>query len=377
MTVESDLAENPDEIEALPEDDLAREAVQSVLEEMTSIYATDNETIPVTFGGRSGAPPGGNYVIVNPDLPTEMDPPVVGPNILRLLDDLLAHEVAHVNWTDLKAKQAFADCYPGWGDVPGHVQNILEDEYVDAKRQQQWYGMRSKLAYYVWLHMNTERRAPPVPTVEERRGRTNALMTAMFQTALAGYVKGDPEEIPDEILEFCSYADPLIKWIRGEDDRDERFKICHAMMQLLLRYAPDPDEFDPDEMADHRRDMHAGEGASESDTASAPDADEPEVDMPPDVEEAVEEMLSDLAADDNFPTGDDPTTDSDDAGSESADDAAGDGDESDAAGDSDDGESAASDDADGTDSTGDDEGRIRDISALVEEHGAANLTVVN
>lgn len=269
---------------------------EEVLGEMTPIYHEDAEWLDIIRANISHAKPGGEEIGVQPDLPMEMDPEVTGPDILRLLDDLTAHEVEHVNASDLEAKQEFVEQYPNFGKLAGHVYNIFEDEYIDMRRKRRFFGMRSKLAYYVWLHMNTESRAPPVDRVEDEEGLPNALVSGLLQVALAGYMNGDPS---DTVKDAMARMEPLLDRVRECDDADRRKVISHGAMQVLLRYIPDPEEYDGDEMDDRKR--ATGGDPREHDDESPSDGGDPRVEMSDEMKEAVEEMLEDLMDDPDAP----------------------------------------------------------------------------
>lgn len=376
--------DDPEEVEELPDDDSAQQALQSVLEEMSSVYHVDGERIQVALKNHTSAAVSDDQVIVNKGLPDQMDPPVTGPNILRLLDDLLAHEVSHVNWSDLDSKRRFADCYPGWGKIPGFVANVLEDEYVDAKRREKWYGMREKFAYYVWLHMNTEERAPRVDEVEAEEGYTQALVSAFFQTALAGYARG-LDEASDEIAQFCAEVEPVVRRVRGEDNPRQRFMLFHAVMQVLIRYAPEPDDIDEDKLSKRRRESGAGEGGGAESISAPKTADgEPKVEMDDETEEAVEELLEELTDEEEIPSIDPATPDTvpeaeseedddESEGPESEIDDESDGGVGDDADESADGEPAEAGDGSTSDSDSDIDG-LRD---LLSDYDPRNLKVVN
>jgi hypothetical protein len=270
---------------------------EEVLGEMTPIYHEDAEWLDIIRANISHAKPGGEEIGVQPDLPMEMEPEVTGPDILRLLDDLTAHEVEHVNASDLEAKQRFMEQYPNFGKLAGHVYNIFEDEYIDMRRKRRFFGMRSKLAYYVWLHMNTEQRAPDVGEVEENEGLPNALMAGLLQVALAGYMNGDPS---DTVKDAMARMEPLLDRVRECDDVDRREVICHGAIQVLLRYIPDPDEYNGDEMDDRKR-ATGGDPREADDEAPETFDGEPEVEMDDEMKEAVEELLEDLMDDDEVP----------------------------------------------------------------------------
>ena len=101
---EDDLPDNWIETQA--------DAVQEVLEEMTTVYNLEGDAIEVQFDQHSYCDSEGNFIAINPLFWDEVAPPVEGPNILRVLDDILAHEVSHYNWSDLKSKSDFGDMYP-------------------------------------------------------------------------------------------------------------------------------------------------------------------------------------------------------------------------------------------------------------------------
>lgn len=390
------------------------EAIKDVLSEMTAVYHNDDEKMEIRNAPISHAPPSEDYIGIQFDLPNDMDPDVEGANILRLLDDLTAHEVAHLNYSPLESKQEFVECYPGWGQLPGSVCNTLEDEYIDAERQRNYHGMREKLAFYTWLHMNTDKRSPPVDETYEEEGMANALENGLLQLALSGFVKGI-EDAPDEVGAALSEIEPFIERVRTTHDPEKRELLMHATMMTLAKYLDDPDEFDPDEAKERRRDK--------ADAPDAPDADSPDIDLPDEMKDAMEEMIEEMAEemdDEELPTPDvDDMPDSGDAmgelsldpdietDSDTADDPGGSGDgesEPDAddtpdsladlfdddstAGDDTDGSGSDADDTEPTESdtagdTGDTAGdggsdgddTKRDMRAIVDEYGADSLTV--
>lgn len=399
------------------------EAIQDVLSEMTAIYHKDDEKKQVRNTDISHVNPHGDYVGVQFDLPNEMDPDVEGANILRLLDDLCAHEVAHLNYTPLESKQEFAECYPGFGQMAGGVANILEDEYIDAERQREYYGMREKLAYYVWLHMNTEERAPDVDEIYDEHGIETALMAALNQFALAGYVNGI-EDAPDEIAGAMAEVEPFIDRVREAHDPQERELLMHATMNTLAKYVPDPEEYDPDDVDDRRDGNDTPKGPPES-----PDSDKPEMELPDEMQDALEELMDDIADEIEemepdeappMPDAEEMPVNGGDMGEMAPDDAGGSGDsdedgddttagdggeesetgdgddepesladlfgdgadgdtdaDGDADGDTDDTESDTADDTGDTagDGGGDGDTKLRDVESYVDEYGADRLTV--
>ena len=272
------------------------EALKDVLGEMTSVYNAENEPIDLKFAEQSHADINGEYVAVNPRFWQEVDPPVAGPNILRVLDELNSHEVGHYNWSDLGSKKEFGEMYPGWGEIPGHVANILEDEYVDARKMREWYGLRRKRAYRVKLQLDTDRFTPDINDVLERAGKTNALVTALHQTALCGAVRG-VSDAPEYIAEFCATVEPVISRVRRQDDPHERMKLFHITMQILRRYVDDPEDFDED-------DFEEGPGKTVSgEPEESPDTDEvdPEDAMSESIRDMIERAMEEMAEDGDLP----------------------------------------------------------------------------
>lgn len=309
--------EPQDVLDELKDEDGRWDVFEQTLSEMTPIYHQDNEWLDIVRANISHAKPGGEEIGVQADLPAEMDPDVTGPDILRLLDDLAAHEVEHVNSSDLNAKQRFAEEYPNFGKLAGHVYNIFEDEYIDMRRKVRFYGMRSKLAYYVWLHMNTPSRAPPVDEVEESEGLPNALMAGLLQVALSGTMNADPS---DEVKDAMARIEPLIEKVRamarrdeenhrdGKATKQEREVLVHGAIQILLRYIPDPEDYDGDKMDERKR--ATGGDPREMNDESPDDMGDPRIEMSEEMKEQVEEMLEELAEDDEtsdpMPEGADP-----------------------------------------------------------------------
>lgn len=353
------------------------DALQDVLFEMTSVYAEDNEPVDVRFDAMSRADIDGEFITINPMFWQEVDPPVEGPNILRLLDELNSHEMGHINWSELGSKKEFGEMYPGWGEIPGFVANILEDEYVDAKKMREFYGLRRKRAYRVKLQVDTEHMCPPVMKAYEH-GKPNGFLTALHQLALVGAVRGI-DEAPPEIHEFCRQVEPVISRVRRQDDPHERFKLFHVVMQVLMRYLDDPEEFDEDEFGDGAGKTVSGEAES------APHSEEvdPEDAMSKPFKDLIEEMIEEMVEEgelEELP--DAPSSDSsivvempgdlvEDADTSGGPD--GDSESVESAGDDDEdgGSSDAGDDSESTESAGDDDGPPTDADADEEGRGGS------
>ncbi len=308
MEAETDM-DVQEVLDELATDEGRWDVFEQTLSEMTPIYHEDNEWLDIVRANISHAKPGGEEIGVQADLPAEMEPDVTGPDILRLLDDLTSHEVEHVNNSDLKAKQRMTDQYQNFGKLAGHVYNIFEDEYIDMRRKVRYYGMRSKLAYYVWLHMNTPSRAPDVGEVEDEEGTLNAIMTGLLEVALSGTMNGEPS---DEVADAIARIEPLIEKVRAmaKDDEDnrrdgvntkrDREVLVHTAIQIILRYVPDPEEYDGDKMDDRKR--ATGGDPDELDDESPSDiGGDPRFDMDSSMEDAVEEMLEDMMDDPDTP----------------------------------------------------------------------------
>jgi hypothetical protein len=240
--------------------------------------------------------------------------------------------------------------------------------------------------------MNTESRSPPVDEVFEDEGLEQALMNALLQTCLAGYVKGI-EDAPDEIAECMARIEPIVERVRVTHDPEKRTKLAHVVMQILARYLPDPSAVDDDELSDKSRDTSAM-----PDPPEAPESDTPEIDLPDAVKDAIADALESMAESPDMPdptdsdaeSGDDGSdpivTESDEFGSAIEDGGSDESNEDTGAGDSaPNPEGSAGEDTDTPDSGGDeseaggdsasDTGETRDIEALVEEYGAENLVV--
>jgi len=375
------------------------EGLSDFLEEMSSVYHTDNDRINVTLGDGSAAM-SHTDVMINPYTPTVFDEPVEGANILRIIDDTLAHEIAHLNWSDLDSKQQFSECYPGWGSVPGYVANAMEDHYIDYKRKNIWYGMRSKQAYKVWLAMQTDDLRPPIRTAVKEEGRTSGLVEIIVQLSFAGYAK-QLDDVAPVYAEFAMYADKLLKRVRTTDDPDERFKLFHAMMQLLARYAPDPEEFDEDAAEDRQNDAHGRNPEGQTPDSAPPSANgEPQVDLPDNVTDELEKLIEEMMDDEDFPTPDMETPDPpkpepnssseggegesggtdpdvDDGGSESAGQPGQNSPDGGPDGGSDEGESDDGSGEDDKNADADQNDEVRDVQSVLDKYKNKTLKVVN
>lgn len=390
--------ENPEaEVEELPSGEDSREGLVSFLSEMTSVYHQDDKTVDVKLHHSMSAALDDNTVAINPSMPDSVDPEVKGPNILRVLDDILAHEVAHLNWSDLNGKKEFAKQYPGWSIIPGMVWNYIEDAYIDEQRKRIWYGMREKQAYRVWLVMQTDEIRPPVDEVEEEASYANALLEAFCQVTYAGYVKG-LDDADDAIAEFAQFSKLLVDRARTEHDQSRRTLLAHAVMQLLIRYAPDMDEFEEQTAANGSTDGHGDTGSPRR----APSSPEPDVDMHPTAKKQLEEAIKKLMEDGEFPMPappESPTADSDSdsdaesggSGQKSDDDgqqpqpdesasAAEPGETSDDEAEADESDEPASDDGvptDAPDSDSDSSGKLRNVQSVLDKYKDRTLKVVN
>lgn len=271
------------------------DALKEVLEEMTVIYNEDNEPVEVMFKSHSYADASGDYIAINPNLHETFDVEVSGPNILRLLDEINSHEMGHYNWSQLDGKHEFSKLYPGWGKIPGAIANIIEDEYVDAKKMREFYGLRRKRAYRAHLMLKTESCTPDVAELCEEHGLPNALIAALHQVAIFGTARGIADA-PTEVQEFAALVEPVIKRARRQNDFDERVKLYHVVMQLLRRYVDDPEEFDDEHYSETTGSMVSGS------SESAPDMDAIEDYVLKEfMEEAVKEMMEEMMESGEFP----------------------------------------------------------------------------
>lgn len=275
------------------------DAVTDVLEELTSVYNEAGEQLPIEDAEISHVSPHSDTVGIELNAPARFDTEIDGANIFRILSNLTAHEVAHVNWSDLSAKERFSNSYPGWMKLPGHLINILEDQYVDAERCRRWHGMKQKEAYYTWLQMED---STPVDELYDEAGRTTAIMSAIHQHANAGYVKGI-DDAPDEVSECLARIEPLIDRVRVTHDRTQRQGIAHAAMAIISEYIDSPD-IDEEAMDEQSSDT-VGLGEPEA----APDAEDPTVDPDELPDEVVEDILEAMEESDELP---DPIPEDDD-----------------------------------------------------------------
>lgn len=374
------------------------DALTEFLEEMSSVYHTDNERIDVSLAHISAAI-SDEHVSVNPTFPNEFDVNVTGANILRLIDDTLAHEIAHLNWSPLGDKKRFTECYPGWDKIPGFVANFMEDAYIDERRKQIWYGMRSKQAYKVWCAMQTEDMRPSLTRVNQEEGRTSVLVEIIGQLAYAGYAK-ELDAMDDEIKAFALYADRLLQRVRTQHDPEERFKLFHAMMQLLIRFAPDPDDFDGQSAQERMDDSHGHNPNPNGIEPPIPDSPpsssgEPEVELPPQAKEELRRMIDQMMDENDFPQPELPEMDNDesaadesptdtsqqagdeDASAESAETAGANGSQSGESNESENAESGGNDDSVTGGESQPESGVVRDVQSVLEKYRGRKLTVVN
>lgn len=357
--------------------------LKRVLESIGQGYLEDDneagvDEIPVEFTDDTPhAAVDGGYVAVNPDVRESYGRSVDDTTELRIIADTLAHEVEHINVSDLGSKGDIAEANPDMPRAAGMVANILEDRYIDERRMERNPGQRVSYRVKIEALMGNHHRRPKLSTLLDKEGMMPALMECALQVTAAGYGKGlEDLDADHDLVEFAARWEWVAQQAEEADDLDTRLDVIQSGVDLLREYAPDgttgqdADDaaeqqgggnlFDDDDAPDlDDLDMDPDDVEPDGDIGDGPD-DTPEFD--PDDLDMDPDDLDDLAdeADDAGGGAPDPVDDldpddldPDDLPDDDADDAGG-GDTGEGPGDADDADTDAADAADGDAPDGDD-----------------------
>jgi hypothetical protein len=262
----------------------------------------------------------GQYVAVNPDVRDTYGRSVGDVTELRIIVDTLAHEVEHVNQSDLASKEEVAKANPDMPQTAGMVANILEDAYIDEQRMQRNPGQRVSHNVKIDALMDNHHRRPRVDTLVEKEGLPRALVETALQVTAAGYAKGVEDLSNDHpLVEFAARWTHVAQEAREAHDVDDRLDVIQGGIDLLRHYAPDNTTGrDMDEAAEEQG------GGNLFDDDEAPDPSDMDLD-PEDLERDTD--VSEKPDADDTPGTDDLADDLDDLGDDGWGD--GDGDEGD------------------------------------------------
>jgi len=347
-------------------DQLARDYYEGAGADAPDVRLTD-ETPHADANGR--------YVAVNPDVSNTYGRSVSDADALKILADTLAHEVEHINRSDLKGKKAAAERNPDMPRLAADIANIVEDCRIDWTRAQRHPGQRATHAAKVDRLMDNHHRRPRVDNMDD--GPARYLETAI-QVSFAGYAKG-LENCTDEFQRFAAEVDDAVSAAERAETPDDRAEVTDEIAEIFRTHLPDGTTGrDADDAVDNVDHSHTDETPPEGNPIDPADADRdteleptPDADGDETADDAGEELaddLGDLDADDF--AGDDGETD---ATADAAD--ATEGDETpDDAGDATDTETDATgdpdDDAETTDETAD--GETDADGAAVDDGGTGD-----
>ena len=340
---------------ALVPDDAAKYRLTAFLDQLARDYyeaGADAPDVRLT-DETPHADANGRYVAVNPDVSNTYGRSVSDADALKILADTLAHEVEHINRSDLKGKQAAAERNPDMPRLAANIANIVEDCRIDWTRAQRHPGQRATHATKVERLMDDHHRRPRVDNMDD--GPARYLETAI-QVSFAGYAKG-LENCGDEFQRFAADVDAAVSAAERAETPDDRAEVTDEIAEIFREYLPDGTTGrDADGAVDDVDHSYTDEEPPEGNPIDPADADrDTEVEPTPDADgeapdetadDAGEELadgLDDLDADD---FGNDADETPDDGG-------AGDPDETD----------ATPDDADATDDLGDDLDDLGDLDA--------------
>ena len=230
------------------------DGLRTLLSDLAEIYTTDGteiKTIEFTSGTPAASPDG--TVKIAPNVRETYGRSVDDIGELRLIVDTLSHEVAHLNYSDLRSKQRMTEENPDIPKTAGMVANILEDCYIDHRRTERFPGLAPTRAFSIDAIMGNHHRRPRVDNMDNRTGQ---IVETALQTAFAGIwaVKG-LADADDELQQFATDFYQFADKIRFVDDPDERFDMFNSALDVVREYLPDDaDRGDIDDTTDERVD---------------------------------------------------------------------------------------------------------------------------
>jgi hypothetical protein len=275
-------------------DQLARDYYEGAGDNAPDVRLTD-ETPHADANGR--------YVAVNPDVSGSYGRTVTDADALKIVADTLAHEVEHINRSDLKGKKAAAERNPDMPRLAADIANIVEDCRIDWTRAQRHPGQRATHAAKVDLLMDNHHRRPRVDNMDD--GPARYLETAL-QVAFAGYAKG-LENCTDEFQRFAAEVDSAVSAAERAETPADRADVTDEIAEIFRRHLPDGTTGrDADEAVDEVDHSHTDEEPPEGNPIDPADADrDTELEPAPDADgetpdETAGELddLDDLDADD-------------------------------------------------------------------------------
>lgn len=217
----------------------------------------------------------GEWVKINADVRDTYGKSVDARTALQILMDTTAHEVEHINQSDLGSKGDVAQANPDMPKTSGMVANILEDAYIDAQRMARNPGQARIHKIKIETLMGNHHRRPRLDTLMDKAGKTQALVECALQVSAAGYGKGLEDMGDTDLPEFAARWHHVVGLAEETDDLDTRLDVIQSGVDLLREYAPDGTSGqDMDDAADDR----GGDNLFDDD--EAPDLDD--LDMTPD-----------------------------------------------------------------------------------------------
>jgi len=226
------------------------DALRDMLHDLTRLYC--GERVEVRFDTQphyAGEDFGGPYLAVNADVNDwyDIDPPVSGPNELRLLRDTLSHESYEFNMGKPNAKAAFivrhgeveqdddetvqdaARRAAAKGRYAGQIYNVIRDAWVNSARCANFPGLRRTFAYKADL-LAGDADVSELPTHE-------ALLAGLHQIALTNTANGI-SNADSEVREALAWARLQVEDARAVDSHVSLLAIADRVADRFVAHVP-------------------------------------------------------------------------------------------------------------------------------------------
>lgn len=196
------------------------------------VYLEDEEVddLEIQWGFQDSISHDGKTITINPQRVWNavMSQGYNEEDAVRVILNLLSHEIEHIRETPLESKRDFMEDFPETPRLAGSIINIVEDVYVDHNRLQRFDGLKRAENILNDASFNN---------ADIRRMPTNKAM-AYIVSAL-GYRQDVPEPEREHLKEFLTEVRPLIRQVPKTNNFADRRKIAETITATAAKYSED------------------------------------------------------------------------------------------------------------------------------------------